>query len=151
DHLPSEQETTGYDKVELVANLLLIIGDATMREQARRLLVADGHQVSVVGCLTPELASAADALIVEDAMLDVTMPRLPVAVVAVGREFRADSLLAALRLQALDYRLLPDQHEPFLASVRRAVGHTSELKRSSAEQSTLKERLAMLLVHDLKT
>jgi signal transduction histidine kinase len=134
-----------------LANLLLMISDTAMCELARRLLVADGHEVSVAGRLTPELAGAADALIVEDALLEATMRRLPVAIVTVGRELRADSALAALRLQALDYRLLPDDSQPFLASVRRAAGHTRELRRNSAELSTLKERLAMLLVHDLKT
>lgn len=60
-----------------------------MRERVRRLLVADGHEVSVAGCFTPEPNSAADALIVEDSMLEITLPRPPVAVIVIGRTYRA--------------------------------------------------------------
>ena len=173
----SGQERTGSEEAskcdassaERPSNILVVDGEAAVRDRMSAILEQDGHRVKVV-------STSSEALrVLEDGRYDLVLteivlremggvalleeihrrqPHLPVVLVSAVREISV--ALDAMRSGAFDYLLKPFEPEQLLATVARALGYRLVLTESHNYKQNLEEmvraRTEMLLhaIEDLE-
>ncbi len=123
----------------------------------RELLISAGHQpIMCTAKLIESKDPSVDLVVADTAAVDRFPPGVtPMPLVVVDSEARVEAARDAYRKGALEYIVLPAERDALVKLVSRATEASDPARQrrktpTVEELATLKERLTMLLVHDLK-